>query len=47
MLEEYDGFCEELTSLTYYTVGTVGGLFRNMVLRGKKECIQVGRKKMD
>lgn len=30
MLEEYDGFCEELTSLTHYTVGTVGGLFRNM-----------------
>lgn len=47
MLAEYDDFCEELTSRPHYTVGTVGGSFRNMVLRGKEEYVQVGRKKMD
>lgn len=47
MLAGNDGFCEELSSLPPHTVGTVGGLFRNMVLRGKEECVQVGKKKMD
>lgn len=44
MLEEYDSFYEELTSLR--TLGLVGGLFRNIVLQGKDECVSVG-KKMD
>jgi len=46
MLEEYDGFCQELTSLLHQAFGTAGDLFRNMVLRGKEESVQVGRKKM-
>lgn len=41
MTEEYDGFCEELTSLPHYTLGTVGGLFRNMVLRGKEDVCKL------